>query len=569
MFRPVFKPNAGGDGSTPGPAGKSAYQLAVQQGFEGTLEDWLASLQGPDGKSVELQKSETAIQWRKDGGQFADLVTLEEIKGAPGDAGAVINDHATAGYIDIGDMRMAWGSSDFVSATEQTYDFPAEFSVPPVVQITRRSRGPALSAKAVSTVGFTLDRGELRGNPVPFLWAANGIRPGATVAPNNQFEIPGLPTWSAAVRAQRSGMRPARVLCLGDSTTAGFGAYATSAVTNDKAGSYPTQLAQILAARGTPASWANWIGNGNTPQFNTYDHRVAFTTGWGLSNADTPLSVGHTLGGFALRTGVTQGQGKLTFDTISAVDTVEVYFLMRAPAVASSFVGFTVDVDGVDFGTYITSFDNDNPGGIIKVTVPTALGRRTIGIRSYATTDRVYCLGMIGYDSSAKEASVVNCGWGTSRAADWNNSHNRAWSPLKSLERLDPDLCILNLGINDSIQDSPAIAAQRVQKEAYMRDMQAIIDACRSSGSDVLLVVPNQIGNQYAGYLDRFVPFIQELASRNGLPLVDIQGVLGSTWEIANAAGYMRDSAHPNAAGYEVIAEAIADVIMPVTAQAP
>ena len=77
MFRPVFKPNTGGDGSTPGPAGKSAYQLAVQQGFEGTLEDWLASLQGPDGKSVELQKSETAIQWRKDGGQFADLVTLE------------------------------------------------------------------------------------------------------------------------------------------------------------------------------------------------------------------------------------------------------------------------------------------------------------------------------------------------------------------------------------------------------------------------------------------------------------------------------------------------------------
>jgi hypothetical protein len=30
----------------PGPTGKSAYQLAVQQGFTGTLIEWLESLQG-------------------------------------------------------------------------------------------------------------------------------------------------------------------------------------------------------------------------------------------------------------------------------------------------------------------------------------------------------------------------------------------------------------------------------------------------------------------------------------------------------------------------------------------
>lgn len=33
--------------------GKSAYQLAVQEGFDGTLDEWLASLKGADGKDGE------------------------------------------------------------------------------------------------------------------------------------------------------------------------------------------------------------------------------------------------------------------------------------------------------------------------------------------------------------------------------------------------------------------------------------------------------------------------------------------------------------------------------------
>lgn len=36
-------------GGSQGPAGKSAYQLAVEGGFEGTQEEWLNSLKGPQG----------------------------------------------------------------------------------------------------------------------------------------------------------------------------------------------------------------------------------------------------------------------------------------------------------------------------------------------------------------------------------------------------------------------------------------------------------------------------------------------------------------------------------------
>ena len=33
----------------PGPAGKSAYQVALDNGYEGTQEEWLETLVGPQG----------------------------------------------------------------------------------------------------------------------------------------------------------------------------------------------------------------------------------------------------------------------------------------------------------------------------------------------------------------------------------------------------------------------------------------------------------------------------------------------------------------------------------------
>jgi hypothetical protein len=39
----------GGEPGPPGPPGESAYEVAVDNGFEGTEEEWLASLVGPTG----------------------------------------------------------------------------------------------------------------------------------------------------------------------------------------------------------------------------------------------------------------------------------------------------------------------------------------------------------------------------------------------------------------------------------------------------------------------------------------------------------------------------------------
>ena len=105
-----------GDGGLPG---LSTFELAKLNGFEGTLGQWLATvtgrnielqksatyiqwrpvdtenpqawqdlvalseITGDDGKQVQLQKSSTAIQWRLEGGVWADLVPLADLKADP------------------------------------------------------------------------------------------------------------------------------------------------------------------------------------------------------------------------------------------------------------------------------------------------------------------------------------------------------------------------------------------------------------------------------------------------------------------------------------------------------
>lgn len=473
-----------------------------------------------------------------------------------------ISDHATSGYFDVGNMRMAWGKADSRSK-DQVFLFSGAFAVAPTVTVTSHAPAIRLAPTLVTGSGFSIHRTEFS-NPIPFSYMAFGLKPDAVGAvPSTSFDVQRLPIWSAAVRAQRSGQRNARILCLGDSTTAGFGANASSAVTNDRANSYPTHLANVIAGKGYPANWCSWIGNGNTPQFSTYDYRITFGTGWGLSNQDTPQSVGYTVGGFALRTGTVVGQTKLNFDTTTAVDTVEIYTMMRAPGTSSNQPAFVVSVDDIDTTSIVVAYDTSNPGGLMKTTISVPRGRRKISIRASGTTDNIYCIGMVGYDSAVKEVTVLNGGWGGSKATDWNSLQARAWSPLQAIPVINPDLCILNLGINDSISNHPLNGLPPTQGDAYMRDMQAIIDAVRSSGSDIMLVMPNQIGFELAGYLDRFYPYMQELADRNALPVMDIRQVLGSTFDIAYNAGYIRDRAHPNSAGYLKIAQALANVIMP------
>ncbi len=63
-----------------GVSGRSAYKIAVEKGFVGTIEEWLDSLKGQDGKDgqeVELRVDNGYIQWKyENSGTWNSLISL-------------------------------------------------------------------------------------------------------------------------------------------------------------------------------------------------------------------------------------------------------------------------------------------------------------------------------------------------------------------------------------------------------------------------------------------------------------------------------------------------------------
>lgn len=94
----------------------SAYGLAVKRGYQGTLDEWLASLRGQKGDRVELRCQDGVLQWRwisdagteaETGGEWLDLLDLS---GTSGGAGADGEDGATfTPYVDE-DGNLSWSN---------------------------------------------------------------------------------------------------------------------------------------------------------------------------------------------------------------------------------------------------------------------------------------------------------------------------------------------------------------------------------------------------------------------------------------------------------------------------
>lgn len=91
---------------------------------------------GADGKSVELQKTATAIQWRQTAGTWADLVLLSALKGADGAAGTV--------------FQSARVTTD--SAGLFTWTFPTPFAAGVVPHVWAIAEGPNPAAGTLVNV---------------------------------------------------------------------------------------------------------------------------------------------------------------------------------------------------------------------------------------------------------------------------------------------------------------------------------------------------------------------------------------------------------------------------------
>lgn len=111
------------------------------------------------------------------------------------------------------------------------------------------------------------------------------------------------------------------------------------------------------------------------------------------------------------------------------------------------------------------------------------------------------------------------------------------------LDRVQPDLLLLCHGGNDILRN--------LDKAQMQSNIQAMIDLARQRAIPVVLIAVPQ-----RSLFLRAEPRYQELAQVNNIPLeVDVVA------DVLGEAGLRSDQIHPNGAGYQIMAEAIHEVL--------
>lgn len=122
-----------GDPGKDGDDGKSAYELAVQQGFEGNVDEWLESLKGEKGDAGdfgnhEILATEDAIRNNTEFGKLADALIIKNIyeKGVGGTTVFVLDYEESLHYLNSDDDKDPTGGTA-VSVDIMSYEDTLSF----------------------------------------------------------------------------------------------------------------------------------------------------------------------------------------------------------------------------------------------------------------------------------------------------------------------------------------------------------------------------------------------------------------------------------------------------------
>ena len=348
--------------------------------------------------------------------------------------------------------------------------------------------------------------------------------------------------------------RNVKVIFIGDSTTAGVGADPTglSDINGARPFSAPLKAKDWLAANGVPAIAESIAGNNNV-----------VTASWPLYRTDIALSASTsvssrtpTAGGTLQRFSTTQS---IQFTPSVSVDTVEFAFVR-----ASGFGVLELKVDGVSVDTFNQSQATED---YFLATV-TGLSNAPHTFEFTAFSGLAHGPGYINAWSSAqKTVQIINAGARNWTTTDWNNATYPS-SPRNALGIINPDITVIDLGINDYRQPDTTI-------EQCTTRLQNLITDAIGRGSQVILVVPNPIlpynTTADAWSQSAVLTMYQALATSNptailvNAPEVYFNAGLGTenpaTRVSLGAAGLMYDSFHPKAEVYEAEGNAIGEAI--------
>lgn len=339
---------------------------------------------------------------------------------------------------------------------------------------------------------------------------------------------PDLANFRRKLALSRLNQSPCRILCLGDSTTAGVfsDSYTTATGSTNQGGpnSYPAQLATRLTGLGIASLYGLAIPGHS-------------------GNLDSRWSVGswvyQALGAGNNSALSTSGTGSITVTPGVKADTYRVYF-----AANSGTGAMTAQATG---GSLSSSFGSNATAGTYYVTVTASAASAANVLTINWVSGTVFVTGVEWFDSTnPNRVSVFNGGCGSSKATQWASDLTHYAKAITWTKAIAPDLTILSLGLNDQA-DGVTTKAQ------YLAAMANIIATAQISG-DVLLM--SAIPHPTATALE---DWNESLRIGDGVPLlpyVDLQERYGRSMQ---SQGFLTtDGTHPNALGYGDIASAIA-----------
>jgi hypothetical protein len=136
---------------------------------------------------ADLTAGDVVDFWRNDGGTISIVNVSTSIEQLPTHTVATpdtlsVSDQSTSGYMDIGDMRMQWGSGSGSGVTEVTSNFPAPFadtSYRVTASTIGGGNGQTISIQSKTTTSFNSTQVDVTGTPRSnsFDWIAIGLKP--------------------------------------------------------------------------------------------------------------------------------------------------------------------------------------------------------------------------------------------------------------------------------------------------------------------------------------------------------------------------------------------------------
>lgn len=342
-----------------------------------------------------------------------------------------------------------------------------------------------------------------------------------------------LSVWRKALGNVTQRWLGARVLCIGDSLTAGGSLdYEGAAAISRREFSYPSALARILGAN-VSASWAAFTGTGGQGNaVDSYDPRIGRGSGW-YANGDAPSSVGGT----CLTNKTTTSP--LTFSPGVTWSRAEVMLYGITAATITLSDGNTTSTHNVAAGSAVTVQHNNALASLSP-------------LRIVRTAGEVSVLSAVCTDAADPRVTVINGGRGGATVEDYLIADSAA-SAGNVIGNIPADLVIVEFGINDQTASvTPAVYKSRVIQ---------LLGLCPANADRVLVASapPTDAGKAFAWSLYRAA--LAEISDEMGLPLVDLFIPFGPRAQL-EADGWNTDAVHLNRAGLGEKARIISKLLL-------